>query len=141
MEQVNNLFSQQWESKKYKTEQYPIFRNPQSVISIRLSFFLSLIFIKGYGVIYDKGNYIQENEQFINEVKTDYKSYSTEDWENVEEKYELFTVAEFEKYKDQLTAEALIKLKIGANDLMEKSKCLMRQAENRLDGVLESNNI
>ncbi len=152
MKQFHYLIMRKLDTEKQKAAQYSLSRNPFLGTNISRLILFFLIFIAGCGVSYDKDDYIREFKQFVDEVKIGYKSYTVADWQIADEKYEQYSVQEYEIFSDDLTGEdmgiigklkatyAVIKLKKGANDLIEQSKDLLDHAGGFIEGIADTTN-
>jgi len=150
MKQFHYLIMRKLDTEKQKAAQYSLSRNPFLGTNISRLILFFLIFIVGCGVSYDKDDYIREFKQFVDEVKIGYKSYTVADWQIADEKYEQYSVQEYEIFSDDLTGEDMkiigqlkgtyttLKIRVRTNDLLEQSKDIIDQAEGVIDDVLES---
>lgn len=92
-----------------------------------------------------KEQYVSNFENFIEEFRKNHTTYTEEDWKKAEEQYTLLSETEFNKFKDDLTAEQKNKVnslkgsyygiyaKHKAGELGNEFKDLLQQAE----GVLK----
>ena len=115
-------------------------------------FTLLLLFLIGCSAFYSKSNYIEDFTSFVQETKDNCAKYTEEDWVNADEQYDKYTVELYEKFKLELTSEdkltigklqgsyTVLKVKKGANELLEQGKDLLNQAEGIVDEVIDTTN-
>jgi hypothetical protein len=93
----------------------------------------------------DKTSYISSFERFVNSVAENQESYTAEDWEQADLRFEQLANADYEKYRAKLTKEEnqkigklkgkylAIRAKSEADNFMNNLKDSFEQ----LDGVIE----
>lgn len=117
-----------------------------------ISIFILIVFLIGCSAFYSKSNYIEDFTSFVKETKDNCAKYTEDDWVNADKQYDKYTGELYEKFKLELTSEdklaigklqgayTVLKVKKGANELLEQGKDLLNQAEGIVDEVLDTTN-
>ena len=96
-----------------------------------------------------KQNYINNFEKFVIEVENQYEEYTEQDWADADQKFELYAVDEYKKFKEEMTREERkkvnklkgkyigVRAKAVANGLIDELEDKMEEILDGLDGLLD----
>ena len=117
-----------------------------------ISILTLLLFLMGCSAFDSKTNYIEDFSSFVQETKDNCAKYTETDWAYADKQYDKYTVEQYEKFKLKLTSEEIesigklkgvytaLKIKKGANELLEQGKDAINQAKGIVDELLDTIN-
>lgn len=122
----------------------------------QISFIKNLLFVTtlflfvSCNLFYNKDAYIKKFSNFIEDVNTNNRNYTDEDWKNAELKYKEFSEKEYIKFRNDFTESdkeligklkssyQIIKVKKETKNILEDAKDVVYQIKGAIEGVSDS---